>query len=92
MLPRVFFFFKRLFIPAAYRLFIVENGCISTSQNESEIFFFLQQGISGKGHLLTKLSGPPNTSLAWRTLSWGYVTLGHVSISRKYGMCSRLGI
>ena len=39
----------------------------------------LQGGMSGKGILLAKPSGPLGTSFAWRTLFWAYMTMGHVS-------------
>ena len=52
-----------------YWLFIVENGCIPPSQGGPEIKYLLQEGMSGKGSLLTKPSGPLDIALTWRTLS-----------------------
>lgn len=46
---------------------------------ETEVKYLLQGGASGKENLLTTPSGPFGTSLAWRSLSWAYVTTGHVS-------------
>ena len=48
----------------------MENGFISTPQGGPEIKYLLQEGMSGKGSLLAKPSGPLDTSLAWRTLYW----------------------
>ena len=45
-----------------------------TSQCELEIKYLLQGGMSGKGSLLAKPSGPLGTLLAWRTLFWAYLT------------------
>ena len=45
--------------------------------------------MSGKGSLLAKPSGPLGTSLAWTTLFWAYMALGHISLSEECGMCSR---
>jgi hypothetical protein len=68
-----------------YWLFIMENDGL-------KIKYLLQGGMSGKGRLLAKPAGPLGTSLAWRTLSWGYVTTGHVSLCWECGTCSRPGI
>ena len=57
-------------------------GCIlncTPSQGGHEIKYLLQGEMSGKGSLLAKPSRPLGTSLAWRTLFWAYVTIGHVS-------------
>lgn len=48
--------------------FIIENGCIPPPQGGPEIKYLLQGGMSRKGCLLAKPSGPLDTSLAWRTL------------------------
>jgi hypothetical protein len=45
--------------------------------------------MSGKGSLLAKPSRLLGTSLAWRTLFWAYVTIGHVALFEE---CSRPGI
>jgi hypothetical protein len=62
-------------------LLIVHCGkqmhAIPTSQGGLEIKYLLQGGMSEKGSLLAKPSGPLGTSLAWRTLFWAYVTTGH---------------
>jgi hypothetical protein len=64
---------------------MVENGCImyhnafTTFQGRPEIKYLLQRGISRKGSLLAKPSGPLGTSLAWRTLFGAYATLGLIS-------------
>lgn len=47
-----------------YWLFIVKNGCISTSQGEPGIKYLLQAGMSEKRSLLAKPLGPIGTSLA----------------------------
>jgi hypothetical protein len=62
-----------------YWLFIGENGCVLASQGEPEIKYLLWEGMSGKGSLLTKPSGPVGTSLAWRALFWGTTILGSVA-------------
>jgi hypothetical protein len=63
-----------------YWLFIMENGCMPTSQLGPEIKYLLQERMSGKGSLLAKPSGPLGTSLAWRILFWVYRThLSHRS-------------
>jgi hypothetical protein len=59
-------------------LFIMENGCVSTSQGGAEMKYLLQGGISGKGSLLTTSSEPLGTLLAWRTLFWACVTFPYV--------------
>ena len=46
------------------KLFIVENGCIPTSQSGPEIKYLLQGRMSGKGNLLARPSGALGTSLA----------------------------
>jgi hypothetical protein len=46
----------------------MENGYIPPPQGGPEIKYLSQEGISRKGNLLAKLSGPLDTSLAWRTL------------------------
>lgn len=51
-------------------LYIMENGCITTSQVGPEIKYLLQEGMSGKGSSLAKPLRPLGTSLAWR-LSFG---------------------
>ena len=58
------------------------NGCVPTSQGGAEIKYLLQGGMSGKAYWIN-----PRGSLAWRTLSWGYVTTGHVSLC---GQCSNV--
>jgi hypothetical protein len=63
-----------------------------TSQGRPEIEYLLQGGMSGKGSLLAKPSGPLGTSLAWRTQFWAYMTTGHVSLCKERDMCFRLGI
>lgn len=55
-------------------LFIMEHGCILTSQAASKIKYLLQGRMSGKGSLLAKPSGPLGTALAWRTPFWAYMT------------------
>lgn len=47
---------------------------------------------AGKGRLLAKPSGPLGTSLAWRTLFWAYVTIGHFSLREECGVCPRPGV
>jgi hypothetical protein len=42
------------------------------------MFPMVQEGMSEKGSLLAKPSGPLGTSLVWRTLFWAYMTIGHV--------------
>ena len=52
-------------------LFVVKNGfimTIPTSHRGTEIKYLLQGGVSGKGIVLAKPSGPLGTSLPWRTL------------------------
>ena len=39
-----------------------------TSQGGPEIKYLFQEGLSGKGSLLAKMSWPLGTSLAWRTV------------------------
>ena len=56
----------------------MENGCISIPEGGPEIKYLLQGGMSEKGSLLAKHSGPLGTSLVWRTLFWAYMTIGHV--------------
>lgn len=51
-------------------MFIVENGCVPTSQGGTKIKYLLQEEMSGKRSLLAKPSRPLGTSLAWRTLFW----------------------
>jgi len=46
-----------------------------TSQDGPESKYLLHGGMSGKGSLLTKPSGPLGTSLAWRILFWAYITM-----------------
>jgi hypothetical protein len=75
-----------------YWFFTVENGCIPTSQGEPEIKYLLQGRMSGKGGLVAKPSGPLGISLAWKTLSWTYMTTGHISLCGKCGTRSRPGI
>ena len=61
---------------------MVENGFVkpyATSQGGPKIKYTLQGGVFGKRSLLAKPSWPLGTSLAWRTLLWAYVTIGHVS-------------
>jgi hypothetical protein len=61
---------------------MVESGCIKpypTSQSGPEIKYLLQGGASGKESLLAKPSRPLGTSLAWRALSWPYLSTGHIS-------------
>ena len=53
---------------------------VPTSQSGPEIKYLLQGGMSGKGSLLTKPSGPLVTSIVWRTLFWAYITTNHVSL------------
>jgi hypothetical protein len=55
------------------------------SQGGPGIKYLLQGGISGKGSLLAKSSGPLGTSLPWRTLFWTCVTTGHISLCGKCG-------
>jgi hypothetical protein len=69
-----------------------EYCTIPTSQSGSEIKYVLQGGMSGKGSLLVKPSGPSGTSLAQRTLFCAYATTGHISLCGECGMCSRAGI
>lgn len=48
----------------------VKNGCIPLTQGGPEMKYLLQEGMSKKGTLLAKTSGPAHldTSLACRTL------------------------
>jgi hypothetical protein len=78
---------------------MVENGFVKlykppplTSQGELEIKHFLQGGMSGKGSLLAKPSRPLGTSLAWRTLSWAYVTVVTSLLCEKHGTCFKSGV
>ena len=72
---------QSMFIHIVYWLFIMENRYIPTSQSGLEINYLLQGGISRKGSLLAKLSGPLGTSLAWRTLFWAtWLTVGSVDM------------
>lgn len=57
--------------PWFHWLFILKNGCIPTSHGGPEIKYLLQRGMSGKGSLLTRPSGPLGTLLAWRILVCG---------------------
>ena len=55
--------------PCLSKLFIHgRKECIQLTQGGPEIKYLLQEGMSGKGSLLAKPSGPLGTSLAWRTL------------------------
>lgn len=62
---------------------IVESGCVKPyplSQDEPAIKYLCRKGIlSEKGILLAMLSGALSTSLALRSLSWAYVTIGYFS-------------
>jgi hypothetical protein len=49
-------------------LLVVENGCKPPPQGGPWIKYLLQEGMSGKGFLLAKPSGPLDTASAWRTL------------------------
>ena len=70
MLPMAFLDGRdRSWFQTVYWLFFVENGCIPPSQG-GPFKYLLQEGMSGKRHLLAKPSGPLGTSLAWRTLFW----------------------
>lgn len=54
-----------------YGLFMVENGCVPTSQGGPEIKYLLQGGMPEKGSHWLNPSGSP---LAWRTVFWADVT------------------
>lgn len=51
-------------------LFIMENGCVPTSQGGPEIKYFFAGRNVWKGSSLAKPSGLLGTSLACRTLFW----------------------
>ena len=63
---------------------------IPTSQGGPEIKYLLKGGVSGKGSLLAKPSGPLGTSLAWGTLFCAYVTCPYVG-SVAHVPCSEFG-
>jgi hypothetical protein len=65
---------QSIFIHTIYWLFIMENGCIPTSQSGPEIKYLLHEKTSGKGSLLAKPSGPLSISLPWKTLVLRYMT------------------
>ena len=56
----------------------MENRCLQPPQGGPEIKYLLQEGMSGKGFLLAKPSGPLDTASAWRTLFWACVTFPYV--------------
>jgi hypothetical protein len=55
-----------------YWFFIMGSGCLPYHLPgvDQEIKYLLQGGMSRKGSLLAKPSGPLGTSLAWTTLFW----------------------
>jgi hypothetical protein len=52
------------------QLFIIENRCMPPPQSSPEIKYLFHGGMSRKGSLLAKPTGPLDISLAWRTLFW----------------------
>jgi hypothetical protein len=72
----------------------MESECIQLPRDGPEIKCLLQEGMSGKGSLLAKPSGPAHLgiSLAWRTL---FCAHDHRSQFLMWGVvvtCSRPGL
>jgi hypothetical protein len=65
---------------------------VPTCQDWPKIKHLFQGGIFMKGSLLTKPLVPLGTSIAWRTLLWAYVTIGHISLYGDCGTYFRPGI
>ena len=75
-------FFVFFFHGSKQFIVMAENGCVKpfpTSLGGPDTKYILQGELSGKGSLLAKPSGPLGTSLAWRTLFWAYMTIGHIA-------------